>query len=124
MGIDLNQITANVSSYRQPIVQNSSGEADFSPKISTADVAPVKQNNIVTDKEVQYEAAIREASLSFKNTYAVSDTTFTIFKDSTGQFITRYISLRDGKVTYVPEPVLLKHIQSANNSSVGFSIKV
>jgi len=121
MGIDLNQIVNNTPTYQQPITKSGNVAGGDFAKISTADAIPVKQNN---DKEIQYDAAIRQASLSFKNTYAVSDTTFTIFKDSTGQFITRYISLRDGQITYVPEPVLLKHIQSNKASSVGVSINV
>jgi hypothetical protein len=41
--------------------------------------------------------------------FAVRDTRFTIFKDSvTGQYITRFTSLRDGSVTYVPEPDILR----------------
>lgn len=42
------------------------------------------------------------------NVYVLGDRRFTIFKDITGQYITRFTSLKDGKVTYVPEPELLK----------------
>jgi hypothetical protein len=43
------------------------------------------------------------------NIYAVRDNRFTIFKDSvSGQYITRFTSLRDGSVTYVPEPDILR----------------
>ena len=59
----------------------------------------------------QYEASLRQAALSFKNVYAVSDQNFSIFKDATGKYITRYVSLRDGKVTYLPEPTLVKQLQ-------------
>lgn len=56
---------------------------------------------------------VKQASQSFfKDVYAVNDHTFTIFKDSTGQYITRFTSLRDGKVTYIPEPQLLQQMQS------------
>jgi hypothetical protein len=44
----------------------------------------------------------------FTDTFAVSDKTFTIFKDSSGQYITRFTSLVDGSVTYLPEPEILK----------------
>lgn len=55
---------------------------------------------------------ITEAAQQFFNdNYAVSDTTFTIFKDKSGQYITRYTSLRDGRVTYFPEPQLLKRLE-------------
>ncbi|NBX03090.1 MAG: hypothetical protein EBR02_03295 [Alphaproteobacteria bacterium] len=52
------------------------------------------------------------------NNFAVSDKTFTIFKDVTGQYITRFTSLRDGKVTYIPEPELLKSNNSATDVSL------
>lgn len=65
----------------------------------------------------QYQAALRQAALSFKNVYAVSDTNFTIFKDATGKYITRYISLRDGSVTYIPEPTLVKQMQMSGSGS-------
>ena len=87
--------------------------------------APKKTDFTQNDNAAQYEAAIRQAALSFKDTYAVSDTKFTIFKDATGQFITRYTSLRDGSVTYVPQPVLLRQIQASTgsiNGSVHFAI--
>lgn len=65
------------------------------------------------DIQSQYEASARQAALSFKNVYAVSDQEFSIFKDATGKYITRYVSLRDGKVTYAPEPTLVKPIATA-----------
>ena len=44
--------------------------------------------------------------------FVVSDQRFTIFTDATGQLITRFTSLRDGSVTYVPEPDLLARLES------------
>ncbi|MDX1974763.1 MAG: hypothetical protein SFT92_03710 [Rickettsiales bacterium] len=55
------------------------------------------------------------------NVYVVSDRTFTIFKDATGQYVTRFTSLRDGKVTYIPEPNLIR--QSAG-SILGASLNL
>jgi hypothetical protein len=52
--------------------------------------------------------AVERAARAAANTYVISDKTFTIFKDSTGQYITRFTSLRDSRVTYIPEPELLK----------------
>jgi hypothetical protein len=43
-----------------------------------------------------------------QNNYAVADKRFTIFKDSSGQYVTRYTSLRDGTITYVPELKLVE----------------
>ncbi len=49
-----------------------------------------------------YQAALEQIASSFRNDYAVSDKQFSIFKDATGKYITRYVSLRDGSITYVP----------------------
>lgn len=59
----------------------------------------------------RFEKVRQAAESYFKDLYAVNDHTFTIYKDSTGQYITRFTSLRDGKVTYIPEPQMLQ-IQS------------
>lgn len=64
-----------------------------------------------------------QAASAFKNVYAVSDTTFTIFKDSTGQFVTRFKSLKDGAITYVPEPDIGRFVET-NNSRTGNSLKI
>ena len=57
----------------------------------------------------RFEQVKRAAESFFKDTYAVNDHTFTIYKDGSGQYITRFTSLRDGRVTYIPEPQLLQH---------------
>lgn len=56
---------------------------------------------------------VQRAAEATANTYVVSDVRFTIYKDNTGQYITRFTNLRDGKVTYIPEPDLIKHAKSA-----------
>lgn len=71
-------------------------------------VKDVQQN-----EKSRLETVIKAAS-TFKNVYAVSDTKFTIFKDSSGQFITRFTSLKDGSVTYIPEPDITRFIESNN----------
>lgn len=57
------------------------------------------------------EAVERAAQSFFSDFFAVSDTTFSIYKDTSGQYITRFTSLRDGRVTYIPEPDLLRHME-------------
>lgn len=52
--------------------------------------------------------AIKRMAQQVANVFIVNDRRFTIFKDASGQFITRFTSLRDGKVTYIPEPDLIK----------------
>lgn len=58
-------------------------------------------------------AAIKDSlRQAFKNVYAVNDQTVTIYKDMSGQYITRYKNLRDGTMTYVPEPEILRNINA------------
>lgn len=75
-----------------------------------------------TDIQAQYEAAIHQAAASFKDSYPLSDQTFTIYKDVTGQYITRYVSLLDGTITYVPEPVLVRQASSGGSPSVSIDV--
>jgi len=58
--------------------------------------------------EQQRVETLQRMAQGIANVYVVSDQKFTIFKDVTGQYITRFTSLRDGKVTYIPEPSLFK----------------
>jgi hypothetical protein len=73
------------------------------PEVNTSDNAIDAQ---------RYERLLAAAQNLFKDVYAVSDNRFTIYKDSSGQYITRYTSLRDGKVTYIPEPNMLQYMES------------
>lgn len=54
------------------------------------------------------EERVAAALESIRNSFAVSDSRFTIFRDITGDFITRITSLRDGSVTTVPEKTLFE----------------
>lgn len=64
-------------------------------------------------------AAIKDSlRQAFKNVYAVSDKTVTIYKDMSGQYITRYKDLRSGTMTYIPEPEILKNINSGGYFSL------
>ena len=68
----------------------------------------------VIDK--QRRARVEKAAGDIANIYVVSNQVFTIFKDATGQYVTRFRNLQTGKVTYIPEPELLK--QSADRTSL------
>lgn len=52
------------------------------------------------------------AEMMVSDIYAVGDMKFAIYKDSTGQFITRFTSLRDGAVTYIPEQDMMFYMES------------
>lgn len=117
-----------------PVKPNLAGGPVFPGAAAKADavkeVAP-KAQNATTDKAVVLEQQVKDvsktelrgaekerfevvlkASRMFKNVYAVSDMTFTIFKDGNGQFVTRFTSLKDGSVTYIPEPEILQYMES------------
>lgn len=72
------------------------------------DAAPQVPEFDAKAAEQQRLAALQRMAQDIANVYIVSDQKFTIFKDATGQYITRFTSLRDGKVTYIPEPTLFK----------------
>ena len=69
-------------------------------------------------EQKRYKQVAKAAESFFKNVYAVSDTRFSIYKDSSGQYITRYTSLRDGRVTSIPEPALLQKMQQSARESL------
>lgn len=75
-------------------------------------VAATEQVDLTASDQRRMEA-IRRAVEQAKDLFVVRDSTFTIFKDASGQYITRFTSLRDGSVTYFPEPELLKRLQNA-----------
>ncbi len=67
--------------------------------------------------------ALQKMAQNTANVYVVSDRTFSLFKDATGQYITRFTSLRDGKITYIPEPEMFKQSHTSAEAAV-VSIKV
>ncbi|MCI5050172.1 MAG: hypothetical protein MRY32_07575 [Rickettsiales bacterium] len=73
-------------------------------------VAVEQEERVLADEErfAQVEQAAK-AMVNNMDHFVVSDTKFTIFKDATGQYITRFTSLRDGSVTYIPEPEIMKY---------------
>ena len=54
------------------------------------------------------------------NYYPVSSVRFTIYKDIAGNYVTRYTSLKDGKVTYYPQKSLqeLMKQRAAENAAI------
>jgi hypothetical protein len=68
-------------------------------------------------EQKRYEQVVLAAKNMFKDVYVVSDRNFSIFKDASGQYITRYTSLRDGRVTYIPEPKLLQAFENSQRTN-------
>jgi hypothetical protein len=98
----------------------SSPQAAPAVKSSPQPAAPLPPANLSAQVDIQVQTAeqnryeaVKQASQEAPNVYPLGDRTFTIFKDASGQFVTRYTSLRDGRVTYSPELVTLKPTSSA-----------
>ncbi len=90
-------------------------------EVSTQRVAEVKENpgtNIeLKDQESARFDAVRKAArkvVQQQNPFPVSDVRFTIYKDrvDSGEFIfvTRFTSLKDGKVTIIPENSIIASV--------------
>lgn len=65
----------------------------------------------------QQVAALQQVAAAAPFNYPLGDKEFSIFKDAAGAYITRYVSLRDGSVTYVPAPSLVRMLQVSNGFS-------
>ncbi len=70
----------------------------------------------MTAEEKRFQQVAAAAQHVTSDPYPVSDKSFTIYKDATGQYITRYTSLRDGRVTYVPEPQALRQFEASQQT--------
>jgi hypothetical protein len=73
-------------------------------------IPQVEQIDLYRAEEKRLQAIKKTVERSTTgNAFPVRDNRFTIFKDSiSGQYITRFTSLRDGSVTYVPEPDIMR----------------
>jgi len=79
-------------------------------------VPAVEQADVRMSEDRRFDAVRQAAQRIIQDVYVVSDTTFTIFKDNSGQFVTRFTNLRDGSVTYIPEPEIVQ-LQARDNQS-------
>ncbi len=89
-----------------PVMKKSDVEA------APVKVAAVEKSEAKKPDEKRYEQVERAAKVFFNDVFVVNDTKFTIFKDTSGQFVTRFTNLRDGSVTYIPEPEILRYMES------------
>ncbi len=125
--MDIGSIGQSAPVQNVPIVSPKSSES-AAPVPAAPQGTSVPRPQPVTRVEIrasdeQRMAAIREAlARSVQETFAVSDQSFSLFKDASGQIITRFTSLRDGSVRYVPEPDIMKHL--ANKGYDPSTIKV
>jgi hypothetical protein len=75
-------------------------------------VPPVEKKEQTRGAEDKRLAAVQQGAVQIANLFAVGDTKFTIFKDGSGQYITRFTSLRDGSARYFPEPDVVRFTES------------
>lgn len=104
--------------------------APAAPQVKAATVAPlIKKPSGGADQVIDTQAAeqrrydtVKRLAEDIANVFVIGDQRFTIFKDSTGQYITRFTSLRDGRVTYIPEPQLFKQSGALNLPSIELKV--
>lgn len=108
----------------QPVVIKSYPAAQAKPAAPAvplprpvADIPLPVEAQVQSAEQQRYET-VKRASQEAPNVYPLGDRTFTIFKDSSGQYVTRYVSMRTGQVSYVPEPETLKQSSAYNAPAV------
>ena len=104
-----------------PVITKPEAQPQVTFKVNPVPQVPQPEpvENTVDAEAVRIQEITRAASQYQPDPYVVSDRTFTIFKDASGQYVVRYRSLRDGTITYVPEPAILPYqIQMANRGSL------
>ncbi len=67
-------------------------------------IPAVEESEIRPEMEERRFAQVTEAAKQIvKDFYPISDTRFNIFKDGSGQYVTRVTNMRDGSMTFFPE---------------------
>lgn len=118
-----------IGSIQQPVIQTQTtpalgqARAPAAPTPTLPKAAePEPVINAQAAEQRRYET-IQRLSQDIANIYVVGDKRFTIFKDISGQYVTRFTSLRDGKVTYIPEPEIFK-LQNVSQNTLPTFIKL
>ncbi|MBN8531064.1 MAG: hypothetical protein J0L97_04290 [Alphaproteobacteria bacterium] len=73
----------------------------------------------VTSDEERMRLLTNAAQQFAKFSYPVSDTRFTIFRDQSGQFVTRFTNLQTGKISYYPEQDMLAFARELKTRAQG-----
>jgi len=66
------------------------------------------QTTIERAEAQRFGSVYKASAAAARDLYPLGDKSFTIYKDSSGQYITRYVSFLDGTVSYYPEPQLVQ----------------
>src|SRR5687767_21463 len=83
---------------------SNAGPVEIKPEVIVQKVAYTDGNSAKTGSEGNAKVVSSEP---LTNAYVVNDQRFTIFKDSLG-YVTKYTSLVDGRVTYIPDQDLAR----------------
>lgn len=86
----------------QPLAANAENDVNLADQ-QVKDLSKAEKQRLDT---------VVKGARAYQGTIGASGMTFTIFKDSSGQFITRFTNKDTGAVTYVPEPNVLKFAES------------
>lgn len=73
---------------------------------------------VVAEVERHRTQAVVKAAGDIANSRILGTQTFTMFKDMSGQIVTRFFDSSSGKVTYIPEPELLRRAQNSAGPSL------
>jgi hypothetical protein len=107
------QVTSQVIPPQAPIksanVQQKSQVDAENVKITA--VEKMTADNKATEKK-RFDMMQRGSQQIMSDLFVVSDMRFTIFKDTQGQLVTRFTSLRDGSVRYYPEPEVQQYMEN------------
>ncbi len=106
----MNNTIGNIPFVPLPVARSTSSSAQ-TVSVPRAQEAPATLPTKNTEEQ-RYEV-VKQAAQQVANLYVLGDQRFSIYKDTTGQYIVRYTSLRDGKVTYIPEPQLLQRAKTS-----------
>lgn len=108
------QFGASVPETAFPLPARASASAAPQIKLPASQLAqPEGERFDAKASEQARRQDIREAAqLMANDIYVVGDMKFSIYKDLSGQFVTRFTSLRDGAVTYIPEQDMMVYLES------------
>ena len=113
--MEINAIKPSASSSVFSNARRNDAAIDLAPKAQNADTDPVVKQQQVKDVQASEKnrlETVMRGSRSYANLFAAGDKKFTIFKDSSGQFVTRFTNLRDGSVVYIPEPDIVQFMEN------------
>jgi hypothetical protein len=99
------------SSSRNNVSAEAPATARSNVESKPVKIAAVDKVDIGQIDSKRSEAMLQAMRQSFRSEFAVSDSSFTIYKDSLGRYITRVTSLKDGSVSYYPEPEMLRRME-------------